>query len=287
MTAMQPSTPGARPDVGRLLVIGGHEDPDGQEMVILPHFLRMCGGTNAHIIVCGTPSSESGETEREYGDLFRRLGAGKVTKAKVADRPDAERKELLDATREATGVFFTGGDQLRLTSTIAGTAFGELIQKGLYERGLMIGGTSAGAAAMGTTMLIGGTNEGTVKRNDIKLAAGLGYWRDTTIDTHFAQRGRVNRLCVVFGENPQILCVGIDENTAIEVHPGRDFCVIGEGAVFVFDGKVTHSNASEVGDEDIMAVTDVLMHVLPAGYGFNLTTKRPSVPDGTPINARS
>lgn len=276
-----------RRNVGRMLVIGGAEDPDEENMTILPHFVKMCGGKRARIVVCGTSSEKPLEKERKYEKLFRTIGVADVIEAKVKERVDAEDEELLAAVRRATGVFYTGGDQLRLTSTIAGTRFGDLVRERLYGNALTVGGTSAGATAMASTMLIGGSSDGTVKREDIQLSAGLGYWRDVTIDTHFAQRGRVNRLCVVFGENPQVLAVGIDENTAIDVRPGESFEVIGEGAVFVFDGKVTHSNAAEVGDRDVLAVTDVLMHVLPSGYRFDLRLKRPLKPDGTVIEKRT
>jgi cyanophycinase len=274
-------------NVGRMLVIGGAEDPDEKDMKILPYFVKMCGGRRARIVVCGTSSKKPIEKERKYEKLFRKIGVADVIEARVEERVDAERTDLLDATRKATGVFYTGGDQLRLTSTVAGTRFGDMVRERLYGNSLVVGGTSAGAAAMASTMLIGGSDEGTVRRKDIQLAAGLGYWRDVTVDTHFATRGRVNRLCVVFGENPQVLAVGIDENTAVDVRPGHSFEVIGEGAVFVFDGKVTHSNAAEVGDEEIVAVTDVLMHVLPPGYRFDLRTKRPQKPDGTMIEKRT
>jgi cyanophycinase len=274
-------------NVGRMLVIGGAEDPDEDDMTILPHFVKMCGGKKARIVVCGTPSNKPLEKERKYGKLFQKIGVAQVIEAHVEERVDGERKELLDALRKATGIFYTGGDQLRLTSTVAGTKFGDMVRERLYGNLLIVGGTSAGAAAMASTMLIGGSDEGTVRRQDIQLAAGLGYWRDVTVDTHFATRGRVNRLCVVFGENPQVLAIGIDENTAVDVRPGESFEVIGEGAVFVFDGKVTHSNAAEAGDKDVVAITDVLMHVLPAGYRFDLRLKRPLKPDGTLIAKRT
>jgi cyanophycinase len=130
-------------------------------------------------------------------------------------------------------------------------------------------------------MFISGSSKGTVRRADVSLAPGLGYWRDTVVDTHFAQRGRISRMLVVFAHNPQILGVGIDEDTAIEVQPGVRFDVIGTGAVFVFDGTVTHTNAPDAGDDEIIAMTDSAMHVLPAGYAFDLQKKRPILPDGT------
>ncbi len=267
--------------IGRLLVIGGSEDKDDGSMVILPHFVKMCGGKDARILVCGTPSKEVDEKERTYGKLFETIGVAEVMTPDVTIRPDGEDTELLDMVRRATGVFFTGGDQLRLTAIVAGTPFGNEIRHRIFNEGLIAGGTSAGAAAMSSTMFISGSSKGTVRRADVSLAPGLGYWRDTVVDTHFAQRGRISRMLVVFAHNPQILGVGIDEDTAIEVQPGVRFDVIGTGAVFVFDGTVTHTNAPDAGDDEIIAMTDSAMHVLPAGYAFDLQKKRPILPDGT------
>jgi cyanophycinase len=271
---------------GRLLIIGGAEDPDENDMKILPHFVEMCGGSRARIIVCGSSSQTPEEKEREYKRLFEKLGAAEVFDAGVLKREDAERKELVMKTRRATGVFFTGGDQLRLTSLIAGTAFGECVHDRLWHDRLVVGGTSAGAAAMSSVMMISGSNKGTVRRADIGMAPGLGLLRDTTIDTHFAQRGRISRILTIFAENPQILGIGIDENTAIDVTPGVGFEVLGEGACFVVDGKVTHSNAPEVSDDETLAVTDSLVHVLPTGYRFDLKELRPILPNGEKIHKR-
>lgn len=267
-------------NIGRLLVIGGNEDKDEDSMVILPHFVQMCGGKDARIIVCGTPSKNVEEKERTYRKLFEKIGVAEVMEPDVTRRHDGDDEELIGMVRRATGVFFTGGDQLRLTAIVAGTPFGEEVRHRLFNEGLVAGGTSAGAAAMSSTMFISGNSKGTVRRADVGLAPGLGYWRDTVVDTHFAQRGRVSRMLVVFAHNPQILGVGIDEDTAIEVQPGDCFKVIGSGAVFVFDGTVTHTNAPEAGDEDVIGMTDSAMHVLPAGYGFDLQTKRPILPNG-------
>lgn len=269
--------------IGRLLLIGGNEDKNEDSMVILPHFVKMCGGKRARILVCGTPSKEVEEKERTYRKLFESIGVAEVMEPDVTRRRDGEDEELVEMVRRATGVFFTGGDQLRLTAIVAGTPFGEEVRHRVFNEGLVAGGTSAGAAAMSSTMFISGNSKGTVRRADVGLAPGLGYWRDTVVDTHFAQRGRVSRMLVIFAHNPQILGVGIDEDTAIEVQPGVSFEVLGSGAVFVFDGTVTHTNAPEAGDDDVIAMTDSAMHVLPSGYAFDLETKRPILPNGERI----
>jgi cyanophycinase len=267
----------------RLLVIGGAEDPDEDDMTILPKLVEMAGGKGARIIVCSSPSESPEEKVDTYGELFEKIGVAEVIPAPITDRHQAEDPELLEALQRATAVFFTGGDQLRLTALIAGTAFCETIRSRLYGDGLVVAGTSAGAAAMSSVMLIAGANAGTVRRQDVDLAPGLGYWRDTVVDTHFNQRGRVSRLMTIFAHNPNVLGIGIDENTAIDLVPGDRFTVIGEGVVMVFNGRVTHTNAPDASDDDTLAITDAALHTLPHGYGFNLRTKRPILPGGEEI----
>lgn len=267
----------------RLLVIGGAEDPDEECMTILPKLVEMAGGKRARIIVCSSPSESPEEKVDTYGALFKKIGVAEVIPAPITDRHQAEDPELLEAVKRATAVFFTGGDQLRLTALIAGTEFCESIRERLYGDGLVVAGTSAGAAAMSSVMIIGGQEKGTVKREDVSLAPGLGYWRDTVVDTHFNQRGRVSRLMTIFAHNPNVLGIGIDENTSIDLVPGDHFTVIGEGVVMVFNGRVTHSNAPSASDDETLAITDAALHTLPNGYGFNLRTKRPILPSGEEI----
>ncbi|HEU0014444.1 MAG TPA: cyanophycinase [Longimicrobium sp.] len=276
---------GKKSRAGRLLVIGGAEDPDEDDLCILPRFVEMAGGADARIVVCSSPSEEPEDKAETYERLFRKIGVREVVRAPIRQRAEADTEEMLEAVGRATGVFFTGGDQLRLTALVAGTEFCERIRERLYGDGLVVAGTSAGAAAMSSVMVIGGPSEGTVRRDDVSLAPGLGYWRDTVVDTHFNQRGRVARLLTIFAHNPQVLGIGIDENTAIDVVPGDRFRVFGRGAVMVFDGRVTHSNAPDAGDCDTLALTDAVVHVLPDGYGFDLREERPLLPDGEQIPA--
>lgn len=272
---------------GHLLVIGGAEDPDEDGMRILPHLVEMAGGRKARIIVCSSPSEDPRDKVEVYGRLFEKIGVAEVYGAPITDRNEADRPEHLEAVERATAVFFTGGDQLRLTALLAGTDFAEKIRERLFGDGLIVAGTSAGAAAMSSVMVIGGKSEGTVRREDVDLAPGLGYWRDTVVDTHFNQRGRVSRLLTIFAHNPQVLGIGIDENTAIDLVPGEGFTVLGEGAVMVFNGRVTHSNAPSASGDQTLSLTDSLVHVLADGYGFNLKTKRPILPGGEEIPVKA
>ena len=274
---------GKKNRTGHLLVIGGAEDPDEDDMKILPHLVEMAGGKRARIVICSSPSEEPHEKAEVYGRLFEKLGVAEVIPAAITERNQASTPEILEAVDRATAVFFTGGDQLRLTALMAGSRMCERIRERLYGEGLVVAGTSAGAAAMSSVMIIGGASEGTVRRKDVDLAPGLGYWRDTVVDTHFNQRGRPNRLLTIYAHNPQVLGIGIDENTAIDVVPGEGFTVLGEGAVMVFDGRVTHTNAPDADAGDTLAITDSLVHVLADGYGFDLKRGRPRLPDGTVI----
>jgi cyanophycinase len=268
---------------GRLLVIGGAEDPDEECMRILPRLVEMAGGKRARIIVCSSPSENPEEKVDTYGKLFEKIGVAEVIGAPITTRNQAQEPELVKAAERATAVFYTGGDQLRLTALISGTDFCETVRSRLYGDGLVVAGTSAGAAAMSSVMIIGGPAEGTVKREDVSLAPGMGYWRDTVVDTHFNQRGRVSRLMTIFAHNPNVLGIGIDENTALDLVPGDRFTVLGEGVVMVFNGRVTHTNAPDASDDQTLAITDAVIHTLPNGYGFNLRTKRPILPSGEEI----
>jgi cyanophycinase len=266
--------------VGRLVVIGGAEEKDGGDMDILARVVELAGGDRARIIVCSSPAGEAEEVYETYRKVFEKLGVAEVIPAVIEERNEADVPELLEAVQRATGVFFTGGDQLKLVALVAGTHFAEGIRARLFHDGLIVAGTSAGAAAMSSVMLIGGSDEGSVRRADVSLSPGLGLWRDTVVDTHFNQRGRVSRLMTVFAHNPQVLGIGIDENSAVEVELGDRFTVLGENAVMVFNGHVTHSSAPKASDEDVLALTDALVHVLPKGYGFDLQRHRPILPSG-------
>jgi cyanophycinase len=266
------------------MVIGGNEDMDERDMRILPRLVELAGGDSARLVVCTVPTETGEETARSYREVFQRIGVAEVRHIQVDARAEADTEEHLAAVDSADAVLFPGGDQLRLTSLLAGTRLGERIAERLFGDRLVVAGTSAGAAAMGSVMIVAGPDVGSVRRADVSLAPGLGYWRDAVVDTHFNDRGRVSRLLTVFAQNPQVLGVGLDEDTAVEVEPGRKLVALGKGAVMIFDGRVSHSSAAEAGEDEILAATDAVVHVLAPGYGFDLRTLRPLLPDGQPIS---
>jgi len=269
---------------GRLLVMGGAEDPDESEKIIFPRLVELAGGRKARIVVCASSAEDCGEKAGVYGDLLRELRVAEVIPARLADRREADAPELLEALERATAVFFAGTDPLRLTDCVGGSGFCERVRERLAGEGLVVSGTSAGASALGETMITGGRDEGTVRGADVSLATGLGCWANTVVDTHLNQRGRLNRLLTAFAENPRLLAIGIDENTAVEVEPGRRLTVIGDGAVIVLAGPVSHTSAPGAGDDEALALSDVRLHVLAGGYGYDLRNGRPVLRGGDMVD---
>ncbi len=258
---------------GRLLLIGGSERFD-DSAEILAHLVAMAGGSKARIVVIASASRYPDEVLPDYFERFTRLGAGHVFTCALQDRRACEDRAVLDALGRATAVFFSGGDQFRLTANVAGTPFGDLMKDRFVEDGLVVSGTSAGATAMGSTMIASGPSHGRVRLADVDAGPGLAYLPDTVIDSHFNERSRINRLLTVFAQNSQVLGLGIDENTALEVRPGEPFSVIGTGAVTVLDGRVSYTNISEVSETEVLALSGVTIHVVPRGFGFDIQRRK-------------
>jgi len=215
----------------------------------------------------------------EYQRAFADLGVEDLVELYIEVRSQTEDRDKLRVFDDAAGVFFSGGDQLRITSQIGDTDIEQKV-RAIYERGGVIAGTSAGAAVMSETMLVKGSSAESHRIGDLHMAPGLGLIRDVIIDQHFAERGRFGRLLGAVAHNPRVLGLGIDEDTAIIVDDGQ-FEVIGSGAVYAVDGShVSHSNIAEAEPERTLSMYDVRLHVLSAGDRFDLSSRRPSgVPD--------
>ncbi|HEX3016034.1 MAG TPA: cyanophycinase [Desulfobacteria bacterium] len=257
---------------GNLLIIGGAEDKK-HNCTILTKFVELAGKGNIVVLTSATDQPEkAGET---YYNLFKDLGARDVEVLDISDRKTANAKATLDSLRKATGIFFTGGDQLKITGTLGGTEVDSILHI-LYEQGVIIGGTSAGASVMSSTMIVGGENDETPQKAAISMAPGMALVEEVVIDQHFAQRGRIGRLLAVIAQNPHYLGIGIDEDTAILVNDSDCFEVVGSQTVTVVDGqRISFTNASETGARHALALGNVILHVLPAGYRFDLRTRQP------------
>jgi cyanophycinase len=270
-SGVKSSKKSARAKHGTLVVIGGHEDKE-YECIILREVAKLLRG--GKLVVSTVASEEPDGYFPAYQQAFEKLGIGGVRELYIADRHESLDDEKLSILDDAAGIYFTGGDQLRISSQIGDTPFETRVWD-LYKKGGVIAGTSAGASAMAEVMLVRGTSGESYKIGDLHMAPGLGFMADVIIDQHFAERGRIGRLLGAIALNPRILGIGIDEDTAIVVR-GNKFSVIGSGAVYVVDGAgVTQSNIGEGAPETALSISDVTLHVLSAGDSFNLKTRRP------------
>ncbi len=256
---------------GHLFIIGGAEDKTGR-MEILGEIVRLTDG--GRVVVMTTATEHPEEAGRDYERLFSDLGAREVESVRIDTRREAEGQEAARALRRADAVFFTGGDQLRITSILGGTRVYEALFDA-YRCGALIAGTSAGASALSSTMIVGGLDNDQARKCTLKMAPGLGLMEQALIDQHFAQRGRLGRLLCGVAENPHVLGIGIDEDTAIRVEPDARFFVLGSGAVTVIDGATLRdSNVSELAPNEILAIEGVTLHVLPRAYGYDMKTRK-------------
>lgn len=265
---------GVRGKQGQLLIIGGAEDKEG-ECVILHELIDLAGGKKARIVIVTTATETPGDVGQNYVEVFNRLGVGQAEILDIRTRRAAGSEGCLEQIKKAEAVFFTGGDQLRLTSLLGGTPLDRALREA-YASGAVIAGTSAGAAVMSEIMIVAGDNEETPRQNNLRLAPGLGLLAGAVIDQHFAQRGRLGRLLVAVAQNPGILGIGVDEDTAMVVGSEGEFRVIGSQTVTIIDGRgIGETNISEVAPSESLALTGVRLHVLPAGYGYSLRNHRP------------
>nr|MCU0568329.1 cyanophycinase [Oculatellaceae cyanobacterium Prado106] len=239
---------------------------------VLREFLRLAGGMRARIVVLTAATSLPGEVGLTYIEAFERLGAEDVQVVDTRNREDAEKPDALRAIAQSTGVFFTGGDQARIIRSMKGTILDDAIRK-RHAEGLVVGGTSAGAAMMPDKMIVEGDSETSPRADVVDMGEGMGFLPGVLIDQHFAQRGRLGRLLSALLLEPMVLGFGIDEDTAMVV-VGDEFEVIGEGAVTVVDeSATTYNNLNQLLKDEPLAVFGVKLHILPQGYRFNLKTR--------------
>lgn len=257
---------------GNLVIIGGAEDKYG-ESSILEEVVEIIGGEDARIGILTTATQHPEEVGEEYRDVFLRLGVKDADVLNINSRADANLEDYVRRIEAATGFFFTGGDQLRITSILGGTSVYEALHHS-FNHGTAIIGTSAGASVMSSTMIVEGNSNDAARKCTLKMAPGLSLLEGVIIDQHFDQRGRLGRLLCGIAENPGILGIGIDEDTALRVYPEQYFEVLGNNAVTVIDGKsIISSNVSESQPDEILTIMNASLHVLSRGYGFDLKSR--------------
>lgn len=258
---------------GNLIIIGGAEDKK-VDLKILKIVYELSGENNSNIAIITTATNNQDGAEEEYCDIFRRLGAKSVYGIRINNREQANSIHNINSLKQADCIFFTGGDQLRISSILGGTKVHDTILEGLGS-GKTIAGTSAGASMMSQIMVVEGEDDEAPRKCTMKMAPGMGMLQGVIIDQHFNQRGRIGRLLAAVAQNPGIIGLGIDENTAIIVDGELNLRVAGSGVVTIVDGRdISFTNISEQYPNEPLAITNVRIHVLPEDYGFNINTKQ-------------
>lgn len=259
---------------GWIVPIGGAEDKESRRR-ILKRFVQLSGGRDAHIAVIPT-ASRLADTGDRYEELFDRLEAGRVTTLDFESRADGERADYLDALRDATGIFITGGNQLRLSTIIGGTSAAKLIRERNAD-GVPVGGTSAGASILSEHMIAFGSEGGSPRADSVNLAPGFGLTNRFIIDQHFRQRDRLGRLTAALAYNPFAIGIGLDEDTAAFIGPDNTLEVEGSGAITVVDAsRVLFTSMDQVSGDEAVCVIGLQVHILTAGATFNLHTREAS-----------
>lgn len=275
---MSPATPAQGQNRGYVIPIGGAE-AKRKDPVILERFVELCGGDDARILVIPTASLLD-ETGPLYQELFEGMGA-KAMCIPIEERDDCYQDEILETLERATGIFITGGNQLRLSTILGGTPVARAIRR-LNSEGIHMAGTSAGAAIVSEHMIAGGRGGPTPRESGVVLAPGLGLTNRAIIDQHFNKRGRLGRLLAALSFNPFACGLGIDENTAAFIAPDGILEVVGHGTVTVVDPvDLRHSSMSYVRKAEAVSLIGLKLHVLAQGSQFNLETREATLERGT------
>lgn len=256
--------------LGHLVIIGGHEDREGNKQV-LARFVELAGGNDQKIVVITAASGEPDAMWQVYDQAFADLGVNNREHIHIESRERANDPALGRKIAGAKGIFMTGGDQRRLLSILGGTAIDAAMHEAYCERGACIAGTSAGASAMSGHMLAAAIGPDQQEKGAVKLGAGFGLLHKVIIDQHFSERGRLPRLLTVIAQNPYLMGLGIDEDTALIIEQGTGLEVVGCGTVTIVDCRNMISDVADVGEDDCPEILDVRLHLLPRGSRHSLT----------------
>ena len=273
---MSPSPDIANRVRGYVIPIGGAEERAGSAK-ILKRFVKISGGKQSRIAIIPTASSLE-DTGDKYVEIFNKIGAAEAFSLPINERSEADREDYLSALDQATGIFITGGNQLRLSTILGGTEVARKIRR-LNAEGINVAGTSAGAAIMPEHMIAGGPTGTAPSQDGVNLAPGLGLTNALLIDQHFSQRDRLGRLLTAISYNPFLLGVGVDEDTALFIGPDQHFEVVGSGSVTVIDpSDLSYSSMGKARRKDSISLLDLKLHVLSKGCRFDIPNRKPFPP---------
>jgi len=263
---------------GHLLVIGGAEDKYNERR-ILKKFLELAGGSRAEVLIVPVASDFPEFAADVYTQAFRNLGVTQPRVLRATSRQEVVGADVEKLLAGVTGVFMTGGDQMRLVSVLGGTKLADRLRRMVREENIVLAGTSAGAAGMSTSMIVRGEPTSHPHRNAVSLSPGLGFLKNIIIDQHFTERGRISRLITAVSYNPYNLGIGIDENTAIILDGQGILEVFGAGSATIIDGsQISFNEIAEVADHESFSVCGVQFHVLRDGLIYNYLERHPIQP---------
>lgn len=269
---MSPSRPVTDSHRGYIIPIGGAEEKL-QNTEILNKFIEVCGGRNSRIAIIPT-ASELEDTGRNYEKLFRHIGVKHAQVLQLLSREDCQNPDYIGYVEKSDGVFMTGGNQLRLSTTLGGTAVAQAIRR-RNAAGMHVAGTSAGAAFMPEHMIAGGEEGSTPRPDMVTMAPGLGLTNNFIIDQHFRERDRIGRLLTALAYNPFAIGIGLDENTAAFIRPGDDLEVVGSGGITVIDPtNLSYSSMDRARRGDPVSLIDVRLHILISGGRFEIKSRK-------------
>lgn len=277
------------PIQGTLIPIGGNEDKgiEENEMYtlefiqegILYHVLKEAGGINSSIVIIPTASSIPKEVGKNYIEAFTALGCKNVSVLDIRTKEDSEKQSSIDLIKSANCLMFSGGDQSKITKKIGGTTIHKIIQKRYQnEKGFVVAGTSAGAMAMSDEMIAGGSPRESFIKGAVSMSKGLNLIPEVIFDTHFIRRGRFGRQSEAVAKFPNLLGIGLAEDTAMIIKEGNFCTVIGSGMAILFDGtKLTHNNEKVLKEGTPMTITNLTVHVLSNGDSFDIKNRKVGV----------
>ena len=278
---------------GVLIPIGGNEDKgynqedvyalDFIEEGILQHVVKQAGGKHAKIVIIPAASSIPKEVTGNYRDAFTKLGCTNVHRLKIRERADSEKEKSIELIKTADAVMFSGGDQSKIVAKMGGTTIHKIMIDRYHNENFVIAGTSAGAMCMSGEMITGGNNTDSFRKGTVFMDKGMGFIPSLIIDSHFIRRGRFGRLTEAVAKYPDLVGVGLAEDTGLIIRKDKEFQVIGSGMAIVFDARnSTHNNQRILDEGTPMTLTNLTTHILSNGDRFEIKTRRIKV---LPMNA--
>jgi len=266
--------PDLRAPRGILVAVGGNEDKE-HDLFILRSIISLVKKEMVNIEVITTASEIPEEVGQLYVKAFEKIGGNRLGLMHIRSREQAEEPEMLARVRMADIIFFSGGDQLRITCILGGSSILKEVRRRYQEEFCIIAGTSAGASAMSETMIYDGDSSESLLKGRVQIAGGIGLINRVIIDSHFIKRGRFSRLMQVISMNPGYIGLGLGEDTGVVIERGNIIKAIGNGLVVIFDGQhLRYTNVTSIQDGEAIAIENIHVHTLVRDHGYDLRERR-------------